>query len=72
MKSYSAFVDGGYNFLVHNFTCGRFHTVTFETVSLLFSYIYLRIRSYLGPRGEPPFFRTCFRCSYPSLLYKFT
>ena len=48
------------DFFVHNCTCGRFHTVTFETVSLFFSYIYLRIPSYLGPRGEPPFFRQVF------------
>jgi hypothetical protein len=57
-KSYSAFSDGGKNFFVHNCTCGPFHTVTFETVSLFFSYIYLLIPSYRGPRGEPPFFQT--------------
>ena len=45
------------NVLVHNCTYGRFHTVTFETVSKFFSYIYLQIPSYLGPRGEPPFFQ---------------
>jgi len=53
-------VDGGWNFLVLNCTCGRFHTVTFETVSCFFPYIYLRIPSYLGLRGEPPFFQTFF------------
>jgi hypothetical protein len=46
-------VDGVSNFFVQNCTCGRFHTVTFETVSLFISYIYLRIPSYLGLRGEP-------------------
>ena len=48
--------------MVQNCTCGRFHTVTFETVSLFFSYIYQRIPSYLGPRGEPPFFQTGIFC----------
>jgi len=48
--------------LVQNCTCGRFRTVTFETVSLFFPYIYLRIPSYLGPRGEPPFFQTGIFC----------
>ena len=33
-----------------NCTCGLFHTVAFETVSLFYSYIYLRIPLYLGPR----------------------
>jgi hypothetical protein len=62
MKSYSAFVDG----LVQDGTCGRYHTVTFETVSLLFSYIYLLIPSYRGPRGEPPFFQTRVFFAVPS------
>ena len=62
-------MDGVSNFFVQNCTCGRFHTVTFETVSLFFSYIYLRIPSYLGLRGEPfifsdGFFRCSIQCFY--------
>jgi hypothetical protein len=52
--------------LVQDCTCGRFHTVTFETVSLFFSYIYLLIPSYRGPTGEPPFFQTCVFFAVPS------
>jgi hypothetical protein len=39
---------------------------TFETISMFFSYIYLRIPSYLGLRGEPFIFSNLYFFAVPS------